>query len=81
MRQIILVMAGSALLGGFVFSCLDHALNNAGAFLRKLSTLRTHPSYLSFYRSHPPLALENRALLPSLTAQVPIKPAASFRGF
>lgn len=40
-NKIILVMAACAVLGGFVFSALDHVLNNAGGFLRKLSTLRS----------------------------------------
>lgn len=40
-NKIILVMAAAALGGGIVFTGLDHLLNNAGAFLRKFSTLHS----------------------------------------
>jgi hypothetical protein len=40
-NRIVLVMAASALGGGIIFIALDHLLNNAGAFLRKFSTLHS----------------------------------------
>ena len=40
-NKIILVMAAAALGGGILFTGLDHLLNNAGAFLRKFSTLHS----------------------------------------
>jgi hypothetical protein len=40
-NTMIVTMAGSALGGSLVFTGLDHALSNAGAFLRKFSTLNS----------------------------------------
>lgn len=40
-NTMIITMAGAALGGSFVFTGLDHALSNAGAFLRKFSTMNS----------------------------------------
>ena len=40
-NKIVLVMAAAALGGGLVFTGLDHVLNDAGAFMRKFSTLHS----------------------------------------